>query len=81
MKSEVNRVIQNRDNAEKTASDQVTVFHEILHANLPDNEKTPERLGEEGSVLIGAGGETVAWSRETPPTVYGIITNAIQRSQ
>ena len=81
MKSEVNRAMQNRDSAEKTASGQVTVFHEILHANLPDNEKTPERLGDEGIVLIGAGGETVSWSREPPPTLYGIMTNAIQRSQ
>ena len=81
MNSEVNRAIQNRDSAEKTSSGQVTVFHEILHADLPDNEKTPERLGDEGIVLIGAGGETVAWSREPPPTVCGIMTNAIQRSQ
>lgn len=77
----MNRAIINRDSAEKTSSGQVTVFHEILHADLPDNEKAPERLGDEGIVLIGAGGETVAWGREPPPTVCGIMTNAIQRFQ
>lgn len=39
-----------------------TVFHELLHCDLPEEEKTLERLSLEGQVLIAAGTETTAWS-------------------
>ncbi len=38
-----------------------TIFHALLNSNLPDQEKTVERLTDEAQVMIGAGQETVAW--------------------
>jgi cytochrome P450 len=37
-----------------------TVFHGIMQSNIPDSEKTIERLSDEAFVLIVAGGETTA---------------------
>lgn len=37
-----------------------TIFHGIMHSNLPASEKTVERLSDEAFVLIVAGGETTA---------------------
>jgi cytochrome P450 len=38
-----------------------TIFHELLNSNLPDSEKSVERLTDEAQTVIGAGQETVAW--------------------
>ncbi|KAK5142179.1 hypothetical protein LTR04_002316, partial [Oleoguttula sp. CCFEE 6159] len=37
-----------------------TIFEELRDSNLPPQEKTIERLMDEGFILIGAGGETTA---------------------
>lgn len=39
-----------------------TVFHDLLTSNLPESEKSTERLGMEAQALVGAGIETTAWS-------------------
>lgn len=39
-----------------------TIFHELFHANIPDSEKGPDRMWQEGQIVIGAGTETTAWS-------------------
>jgi hypothetical protein len=39
-----------------------SVFKELLESNLPDNEKTIDRLGAEAGSLIGAGTETTSRS-------------------
>lgn len=36
-----------------------TIFKELVHSNLPPEEKTLERLSHEAQIIIGAGGETV----------------------
>ena len=38
--------------------DKRTVFHDILDAKLPDEEKSARRLMDEEIVLVGAGAET-----------------------
>jgi cytochrome P450 len=38
----------------------LTIFHELLSSDLPDCEKSYERLWQEGSALIGAGVETTS---------------------
>ena len=35
-----------------------SIFGELLESNLPEREKTVQRLGAESSALIGAGTET-----------------------
>jgi len=37
-----------------------TIFHSLLTSNLPDSEKSIERLTDEANTIIGAGQETVA---------------------
>jgi cytochrome P450 len=38
-----------------------TIFHELLNSDLPDEEKSVERMAEQAQTIIGAGQETVAW--------------------
>ncbi|KAK0654873.1 cytochrome P450 [Cercophora newfieldiana] len=37
-----------------------TIFHELLNSDLPPEEKTLQRLCDEGEILTGAGSETTA---------------------
>lgn len=32
-----------------------TIFHELFHAEIPDSEKHPSRMWQEGQIVIGAG--------------------------
>jgi len=36
-----------------------TIFRELVHSDLPPEEKTLERLQHEGQILVAAGGDTV----------------------
>ncbi|KAA8563986.1 hypothetical protein MFRU_025g00110 [Monilinia fructicola] len=48
-------------NHEDTGSRQNTIFHELRDSDLlPLQEKTVNRLADDGNILIGAGGETTA---------------------
>ncbi|KAG4425028.1 hypothetical protein IFR04_001798 [Cadophora malorum] len=38
-----------------------TIFHDILSSNLPEAEKSLDRLYQEGQTFIAAGTETTAW--------------------
>jgi cytochrome P450 len=38
-----------------------TIFHELLNSNLPENEKTDARLGDEAQLIIAAGIITTSW--------------------
>lgn len=42
------------------ADGQITVFHELLQSNLPESEKSDDRLAQEGLLVIGAGTHTTA---------------------
>ena len=37
-----------------------TIFHELLHSNLPPEEKCLNNMAQEGQNVIGAGAETTA---------------------
>ncbi|KAI2424142.1 hypothetical protein LOZ63_000688 [Ophidiomyces ophidiicola] len=39
-----------------------TIFHALLTSRLPPEEKTQDRLFQEGIVIVGAGTETTAWA-------------------
>jgi hypothetical protein len=43
---------------EKQLEARKSIFGELLESNLPEREKTVQRLGAESSALIGAGTET-----------------------
>ena len=49
--------VNDKENKDEKAK---TIFHGILHSNIPASEKTVERLSDEAFVLIVAGGETTA---------------------
>jgi cytochrome P450 len=44
----------------ETVDGKPTVFHHLLNSDLPPQEKTLERLWQEGQVIVGAGTETTA---------------------
>lgn len=45
-----------------TTQHRSTIFHELFHADIPDPEKHPARMWQEGQIVVGAGTETTAWS-------------------
>jgi cytochrome P450 len=45
---------------EKESEYHKTIFHELRDSDLPTQEKTLERLSDEGNILIGAGSKTTA---------------------
>ena len=57
-------------------TDQPTIFHELLASDLPAEEKSYERLWQEGSALIGAGVETT--SNTLNVILYRLLTNPSQ---
>ena len=38
-----------------------TIFEELFRGDLPDKEKSVERLAQEGALVVSAGTETTAW--------------------
>lgn len=49
------------------------IFRTVLHSSLPPQEKTSQRLGQEGFVAIAAGGETCG--RMLTLAIYYILAN------
>ncbi|KAI9690653.1 MAG: hypothetical protein M1820_009933 [Bogoriella megaspora] len=56
-----------------TATKRPTVFRTILLSRLPPNEKSSQRLAQEGYGLVAAGGETC--SRTLTSAVYYVLAN------
>jgi cytochrome P450 len=50
-----------------------TIFHELLNSDLPSQEKSVDRLGDEAQLMIGAGLETTAWALTV--TSFHLINN------
>lgn len=50
---------------------QTSIFSEILEADIPPQEKSVQRLGEEAQLILGAGLETTGWALST--TAFHII--------
>ncbi|KAI0550319.1 putative cytochrome P450 [Xylaria curta] len=65
VKTQIRDIQERRDNGKALATEKklhATIFHELLESDLPDNEKTADRLWQEGQIIIGAGTETTAWT-------------------
>ncbi|KAF7509483.1 hypothetical protein GJ744_008046 [Endocarpon pusillum] len=56
----VRDIINSHDPNQKPSERHPTIFHEILSSDLPSEEKSYERLWQEGASLIGAGVETTS---------------------
>jgi len=61
MQAQIGAIIDGKNNDHERSS-HPTIFHEILSSNLPPNEKTVDRLWQDGQTVIGAGTETTAWT-------------------
>jgi cytochrome P450 len=60
MRNRIEKIQSDRSHYETVAHH--TVFHEILSSNLPEREKTVERLWQEAQIFTFAGTETAAWA-------------------
>ena len=58
MRKQIQDIIDDRNQGYKDAAHS-TVFKELLQSDLPPQEKSIERLQDEGVTLVGAGQETV----------------------
>lgn len=56
----VSHIYTHRNNPEEKVKSQTTIFHEILHSNLPEHEKSPDRLWQDGRTAVLAGTLTTA---------------------
>lgn len=56
-----------------------TIFHELRDSNLPEREKTVDRLRDEGQILSGAGSETTAKALSTA-TFYLLTDREVLRT-
>jgi cytochrome P450 len=50
-----------------------TIFHELLNSDLPPQEKTLDRLGQEAQLIVGAGLDTTAHALNT--TTFHLLDN------
>ncbi|KAF4540590.1 Cytochrome p450 [Lasiodiplodia theobromae] len=60
IRQQVDAVMQRKRASDRSTGPSKTIFEEILESSLPPEEKTLDRLMDEGLILIGAGGETTA---------------------
>jgi cytochrome P450 len=69
----VTSVVELHNREEKPPEDGITVFHAMLDAEVPAQEKSIARLVEEAHALTGAGSMTMATALET--TLYHLLEN------
>lgn len=72
MKEQIQNIITSKNKHHKDKS-QRTIFNEILSSELLPQEKTLDRLMQEGQVMIAAGTETTAWTLSV--TTYYMLAN------
>jgi cytochrome P450 len=69
----VKEIVDTFDPRQKVDKMHPTIFHELLASDLPQHEKSYERLWQEGSALIGAGVETT--SNTLIVSLYHLLQN------
>ncbi|KAK3389163.1 cytochrome P450 [Podospora didyma] len=60
VKEGVKPILEHADEVSKTGEASRTIFHTLRDSDLPAEEKTLQRLCDEGEILTGAGSETTA---------------------
>lgn len=72
MQAQIREIMTGKNTAHET-SQHPTIFHEVLSSDLPPQEKTVERLGQEGQTIVGAGTETTSWTLSV--LTYHVLSN------
>lgn len=67
LKRQIGKIVNGEKESEHT-----TIFREVLDSDLPQHEKTLDRLEDEAFGIMGAGTETTAWALTT--AAYYIIS-------
>ncbi len=68
-------VVNSHARGEKPAADSITVFHAMLDADVPQQEKSIARLAEEAHTLTGAGSITTSTALDT--TFYHLLQDQV----
>lgn len=55
----------------------VTIFEELVRGDLPEREKSVERLAQEGALVVSAGTETTAWGTDSNFGLKDVLTTSI----
>lgn len=80
VKAQIQDIIESKSSNNTSASQSKdvfshpTIFDELLDSNLPPNEKSLDRLWQEGQTIIGAGTETTSFALTV--TLFHILSNA-----
>ena len=69
----VKSLVDAKVNNGNSLTDQMSIFHQLLQSDLPSQEKTIERLWQEGAALLGAGVETT--SNALSVTVFHVLNS------
>ena len=56
------RMLKETDGTKYEEKEHPTIFYEIIHSDLPPQEKHPKRLEGEAAAVLGAGAVTTAWT-------------------
>lgn len=72
MRQQIYDIQSGKDKSHQAASHR-TIFHEVRGSDIPDSEKDPERLWQEGMVVVGAGTVTTAWTLSV--ATFHILSN------
>ena len=62
MRVQIKKIKEQAANDEKSPISSNTIFHELIASDLPEAERSIERLAQEGQLLVQAGTEPVLWS-------------------
>ena len=63
----------NKDNAKLAEINQFSLFHQVANSEMPESERSPERLAKEAQVLLGGG--TASTARTIGFASYYILAN------
>ncbi|KAI9783704.1 MAG: hypothetical protein M1839_003552 [Geoglossum umbratile] len=66
-RDQIQQIIDDPDDATYSSKSQPTIFHELLRSDLPAEEKSIDRMWQEGVALVSAGSETTT-------NTLGVIT-------
>lgn len=62
MKSQVQEIHENKTSIKQQLDTRSTIFEELVFSKeLPEREKSIDRLFQEGQTVVAAGTETTAW--------------------
>ncbi|RAK82730.1 cytochrome P450 [Aspergillus fijiensis CBS 313.89] len=69
----IERILSNKESLKQQGYSSASLFHHVADSDMPDSERSPERLAKEAQVLLGGG--TASTARTIGFASYYILSN------